>query len=215
MSEKKKTILAKAINIIQRDGYAALTMRQLASESEMKLASLQYHFKTWDALIEAIAKHILEEYAALWNSTNDAIETVSLPVFIEFILGNIELIESARLWPQLRAWGLVEPRMKEMLADIYSHYINFLTHKFSQLGCPQPKLEALAMISMLEGASVFVGRGSPFFQDLEGMKNQILENIEARFGADLLNQSCTSSAPAGHMPPDLKTESTYESPCKQ
>lgn len=186
MSEKKKAILTEAVNIIQRDGYAALTMRRLAADSDMKLASLQYHFKTWDALIEAIAEHILAEYAALWSRTNDAIETVSLPVFIEFILGNIELSESARLWPQLRAWGLVEPRMKEMLANIYNYYLNFLTHKFTQLGCTQPKLEALAMISMLEGASVFVGNGSAFFEDLKGMKNQILDNLAERFGPGVL-----------------------------
>lgn len=181
VSEKKKAILTEAINIIQRDGYAALTMRQLASECDMKLGSLQYHFKTRDALIEGIAAHILEQYAALLNSTSGAIETVSLPVFIEFILGNIELLESARLWPQLRAWGLVEPRMKDMLADIYSHYMKFLIREFTALGCAEPKFEALAMMSMLEGASVFVGNGSAYYQDLDGVKHRILANLEARF----------------------------------
>ena len=101
-------------------------------------------------------------------------------------MSDIEHIESARLWPQLRAWGLVEPRMKDMLADIYSHYMDFLIHKFTQLDCSKPKWEALAMMSLLEGASVFVGKGSTYYQDLKGVKRQVLANLEARFGTDLL-----------------------------
>lgn len=178
-------MLAEAINIVQRDDYAALTMRQLANHCDMKLASLQYHFKTWDELIEAIAAHILEEYAALSQSTNNAIETVSLQVFVDFILSDIELLESARLWPKIRAWGLVEPRMSDMLTNIYSHYMDFLTHKFTQLGCTQPTYEALAMMSMLEGASIFVGEGSNYFQHLKGVKAQILANLKDRFGTAL------------------------------
>jgi len=182
VSEKKKEILNTALTIIQADGYAALTMRNLANASAMKLGSLQYHFKTRDELIEAIADHILDEYSTLWNSSNDVFETVSLPVFIDFLLGNIALLESARLWPQLWAWGLVEPRMKCMLEKIYEPYMQFMIKKFTELGCSNPKLEGLAMMSMLEGATIFIGRGASFENDLEAVKCNIIESLESRFG---------------------------------
>jgi AcrR family transcriptional regulator len=186
VSDTKRTILNKAINIIQRDGYAALSMRQLATDCDIKLASLQYHFNTWDALIEAIAAHILKEYASHWNGDGEAFEAVSLTMFVDFILSDIERLESARLWPQLRAWGLVEPRMKVMLADTYSHYMKYLTHKFTQLGCEEPKLEALTMMITLEGASIFVGKGSTYYRQLKRVKRQLLVNLENRFGKKAL-----------------------------
>lgn len=186
MSDTKRTILNTAINIIQRDGYAALTMRRLATDCDIKLASLQYHFSTWDVLIEAIATHILKEYASHWNGDSEAFKSISLPMFVDFILSDIERQESSRLWPQLRAWGLVEPRMKGMLTDIYSHYMRYLTHKFTQLGCEEPKLEALTLMITLEGASIFVGKGSTYYRQLKRFKIQVLENLENRFGKEAL-----------------------------
>jgi AcrR family transcriptional regulator len=186
VSEKKTAILNMAIKIVQRDGYCALTMRQLATDCDLKLASLQYHFKTWDALIEAIAAHILKEYASHWEDNGAAFDEVSLPAFIHFILSDIEREESARLWPQLRAWGLVESCMKDVLTDIYSHYMQYLTHKFTQLGCPQPNTEALELMITLEGASIFVGRGSTYHRQLKGVKSQVLAKLENRFGKEAL-----------------------------
>jgi AcrR family transcriptional regulator len=186
VSDTKTVILNTAINIIQRDGYAALTMRQLASDCDIKLSSLQYHFKTWGALIDAIAAHILEEYGSHWNGDSEAFEALSLPMFVDFILSDIERLESSRLWPQLRAWGLVEPRMKGMLSDIYSHYMKYLTHKFTQLGCEEPKLEALTMMITLEGASIFVGKGSAYYRQLKHVKVKMLANLENRFGKEAL-----------------------------
>jgi AcrR family transcriptional regulator len=186
VSDTKTIVLNTAINTIQRDGYAALSMRQLATDCDIKLASLQYHFNTWDALIEAIAAHIVEEYASHWNGDSEAFKTVSLSMFVDFILSDIERLESSRMWPQLRAWGLVEPRMKDMLAGIYSHYMKYLTHKFTQLGCEDPKLEALTMMITLEGASIFVGKGSTYHRQLKRVKMQVLENLEHRFGKEAL-----------------------------
>ncbi|CAA0123039.1 Uncharacterised protein [BD1-7 clade bacterium] len=184
MSDKKREILGNALAIIQDDGYAALTMRHLASVSAMKLGSLQYHFKTREVLLEALAEHIHDQYASLWSQDNTAFESVSLRTFIEFLLDDIGRVESARLWPQLWAWALVEPTMKAMMDKLYQPLVAFLNHRFTQLGCDKPKEEALAMLCLLEGAAIFVGAGSFHADSRVAMRKNLLDTFEARFGED-------------------------------
>lgn len=184
MSDKKQEILGNALAIIQDNGYAALTMRHLASVSEMKLGSLQYHFKTREVLLDALAEYIHEQYASLWSQDNTAFESVSLKTFIEFLLEDIGRIESARLWPQLWAWALVEPTMKAMMDKLYAPLVDFLNHRFTQLGCNKPEEEALAMLCLLEGAAIFVGAGSFHADRRVAMQANLLESLEARFGDD-------------------------------
>ena len=52
--ERKQEILQIAIEIIADEGYSSLTMRSLARASGMKLGALQYHFRTWEALLRAL-----------------------------------------------------------------------------------------------------------------------------------------------------------------
>ena len=62
MAKRKQQILETAIEIIATQGYAKLTMRALARASGMKLGALQYHFRTWDELLVALATYIGAEY---------------------------------------------------------------------------------------------------------------------------------------------------------
>ena len=182
MSDKKQEILSNALSIIQDDGYASLTMRHLALVSGVKLGSLQYHFKTRDILLEALADHIYVLYASLWISDNAVFESVSLKTFIEFLLEDIGRIESSRLWPQLWAWALVEPTMKTMMDKLYAPLVEFLNHRFTQLGCDNPKEEALAMMCLLEGAAIFVGAGSRHASSRAAMQVNLLAVLQVRFG---------------------------------
>lgn len=62
-------ILDNGAKVIVSGGGGALTMRAVAKESKIKLASLQYHFKTFDELISAL---FLREFGVIagiiWNA---------------------------------------------------------------------------------------------------------------------------------------------------
>ena len=53
VSDRKQEILQNAIHIIASQGYGKLTMRALARASGMKLGALQYHFRTWENVLQA------------------------------------------------------------------------------------------------------------------------------------------------------------------
>ena len=62
LSDRKIQILQAAIEIIVSEGYGKLTMRALARASGMKLGALQYHFRTWEDMLRALAAYISDAY---------------------------------------------------------------------------------------------------------------------------------------------------------
>ena len=62
MADRRTEILEAAIALIVDEGYSSLTMRALAREVGMKLASLQYHFRTTDELMRGVVNHIGDTY---------------------------------------------------------------------------------------------------------------------------------------------------------
>ena len=62
VSDRQQQILQEAIGIIASEGYGKLTMRALARASGMKLGALQYHFRTWEDMLRALAAHIAKAY---------------------------------------------------------------------------------------------------------------------------------------------------------
>ena len=186
--ERKQEILQIAIEIIADEGYSSLTMRSLARASGMKLGALQYHFRTWEELLRAIVGLIEDQIKAEWNSqglNNGA----SVYEIAAFMLENSSSPEGGvlddRLWPQLWAMEQVEPLVSDLLEEIYAEYLQYLVRAMEQAGVESPRGEALCLMSMLEGESLFTGEGRRWQQDRDLVKDTILKFIETRYGADV------------------------------
>lgn len=180
MSEKKTEIILKALAILQEQGYPALTMRNLAKACDIKLASLQYHFKNWQTLIDAIAEHLIATYLAIWEERSQAAEEVDVGLFVEVALGDWNGPDDNALWPQLWAMGQQEPAVKEALDRIYDYYLTFLEEHFFRGRCEQPREEAIMLMSMLEGMYLFIGHEKVYASHREAIKQMLTEQLRAR-----------------------------------
>ncbi|MEM0954354.1 MAG: TetR/AcrR family transcriptional regulator [Pseudomonadota bacterium] len=183
MSDRKKEILSLAIEIIARQGYASLTMRALAKASGMKLGALQYHFATREALLTALTQYI----GQIYQESLDALErrrSLSIRDVVEWYLQDSggDQLHSDWLWPQLWAMGRVEPQMRALLADVSQHVVALFEYYLEQAGSTNARVEAIAILSLAEGSTLFVGDGSPWQQDAYALTNSILNAIEARYG---------------------------------
>jgi AcrR family transcriptional regulator len=69
--DRKTEILRSAIELIADEGYGSLSMRALARASGMKLGALQYHFRTWDALLIALVEYIEAEIISAFDASDD------------------------------------------------------------------------------------------------------------------------------------------------
>lgn len=184
VSDRKQQILGEAIGIIASQGYGKLTMRALARASGMKLGALQYHFRTWEDMLRALAAYIGETYRRSFEALKSDADELGLRDLVQFILDDVpgSALQSDRLFPQLWAMAQVEPVMATLLDDIYVEYLEKLEKRLISLGSSAPRADALALMSLLEGATLFVGRDRRWAADGTAVRDSVLALVDARFG---------------------------------
>ncbi|MDE0756258.1 MAG: TetR/AcrR family transcriptional regulator [Woeseiaceae bacterium] len=183
-SDRKQQILQKAIGIIASEGYGKLTMRGLARASDMKLGALQYHFRTWEDMLHALAACIANTYRHSFEALKPDAEVLSLRDIVRFILDDVpgSALQADRLFPQLWAMSRVEPVMETLLDGIYVEYLDKLEKRLVGMGSKAPRAEALALMSLIEGATLFVGRDRRWAEDADAVRDTVLAFVDARYG---------------------------------
>lgn len=184
LSDRKQQILQAAIEIIASKGYGKLTMRALARASGMKLGALQYHFRTWDDMLRALAAYIADAYRRSWEALDLNGEEASLQDLVRFIMDDPagSALSGDEFFPQLWAMAQVEPAMAEKLDELYAVYLEKLAERLTALGSRAPAADALATMSLLEGTIVFVGDGRRWANQRDAVRDAVRELLEARYG---------------------------------
>ena len=189
MTDRKRQILAEAIEIISSEGYAKLSMRAVARASGMKLGALQYHFRTWEDLLHHLAALIAEQYDRSFDALAEGRDSPGLRETVAFLFDDTladTTLQADRLFPQLWAMAQVEPVMDALLDDIYRRYLDTLEERLVAEGSRAPRAEALALMSMVEGATLFLGQGRRWERDAKAVRDAVLEFIDANY-ADAAN----------------------------
>ena len=185
MSERKQQILQSAIHIIAEQGYGALTMRALARASDLKLGALQHHYRTMDEMLQALVDYIAREYRRSLDAQFSNTEAPTLYQIVSLMLRNHsadDTLDIGRLWPQLCAMKQVYPLMADLLNSLYEGYLQILESALKELGARNPHIEALCLMSLIEGTADFIGSGKHWESDADALRNTVLEFIAAKYG---------------------------------
>ena len=184
VSDRKQQILNEAIGIIASNGYGNLTMRALARASGMKLGALQYHFPTRDDMLRALAAYISDTYRSSFEALNQGAEKPRIRDIVQFVLDDDagSALQADRLFPQLWAMARVEPVMEALLDGIYVEYLDKMEDCLLEMGITTARGEALALMSLMEGSTLFVGRGRRWAGDAGAVHDAVLAFIDARYG---------------------------------
>lgn len=183
MSERRNEILQVAVEMIAADGYASLTMRALAREVGMKLASLQYHFKNSDELLRGVVAYVGESYHRSFAALAESGAKPDLAEITTFVMDDEvgASIAGDRLWPQLWAMQQIEPLVSELVEEIYARYLEVLEIALKEVGSKSPRPDALFLMSALEGSTIFLGEGRRWQKDEKAVRATVLEFIEQRY----------------------------------
>jgi len=183
VSDRKQEILQEAIRIIASEGYGKLTMRAVARASDMKLGALQYHFRTWEDMLSALAKYISDTYRQSFEALISEANELDLRDIVVFILDDVpgSTLRADRLFPQLWAMAQVEPVMKTLLDDIYVEYLDKLEKRLVTMGSSAPRADALTLMSLMEGSTLFVGRGRRWEDQANVVRDAALAFIDGRY----------------------------------
>ena len=185
MSERKQQILQSAIEIIVNEGYGDLTMRALARANGIQLGGLQYHFPTWEHMLRALVAHTGEAYRRKFElmkvNQKLSIKAVMDLAVMEPADGNLQV---DKLWPQLWAMGQVHPIVADLVDDIYDEYILILEDLLKKYGSTSPHAEALCLLSLGEGSTIFIGSGRRWEKDSSKVLEKFHEFIACAYGDD-------------------------------
>lgn len=185
MSNRKQEILTLAVEIIASEGYASLTMRALARASGIKLGALQYHFPTFEDMLRALVGHISDTYNRSFAALLERDKPSSIRDIVMYILDDEagDALGADYLWPQLWAMQQVEPLVSDLMEELYSNYYAVLTAALKRDGCAAPEAEALALMSLLEGTTIFMGEGRRWANQSKSVRKVILEIIDQRYAS--------------------------------
>lgn len=193
MTNRKEQILQKAIEIIAIQGYGNLTMRALARASDLKLGALQYHFPTTDDMLHALVGCVADTYDSAFDSLKQREGFLSILDIVLFIYDDEagKPLAGDKLWPQLWAMQQVEPLISDLVDDIFAQGIAVLEDALKHAGVAAPRGEALCLMSLLEGSTIFVGRGRRWARNRKHLRATLIKLVDERYG-DLL-------APSPHL----------------
>ena len=184
--DRKTEILRSAIELIADEGYGSLSMRALARASGMKLGALQYHFRTWDALLIALVEYIETEIISAFDASDGSVQESSIRNLIEFMLdehvGTSDNLFSDRLWAQLWAMEQVEPLVSDLLEEVYAKFLMKLEKLMAKQSVVNARAEALMLLSLVEGESLFVGQGRRWEKNRSAVRKAILSLVDERYG---------------------------------
>ena len=184
--DRKTEILRSAIELIADEGYGSLSMRALARASGMKLGALQYHFRTWDALLIALVEYIEAEIISAFDASDGSVQESSIRSLIEFMLdehvGTSDNLFSDRLWAQLWAMEQVEPLVSDLLEEVYAKFLMKLEKLMVKQSVVNARAEALMLLSLVEGESLFVGQGRRWEKNRSAVRKTILSLVDERYG---------------------------------
>ena len=184
--DRKTEILRSAIELIADEGYGSLSMRALARASGIKLGALQYHFRTWDALLIALVDYIETEIISAFDASDGSVQESSIRNLIEFMLdehvGTSDTLFSDRLWAQLWAMEQVEPLVSDLLEEVYAKFLMKLEKLMAKQSVVNARAEALMLLSLVEGESLFVGQGRRWEKNRSAVRKAILSLVDERYG---------------------------------
>jgi len=160
-------ILDQGAKIIASSGGAALSMRTVAKLVEIKLASLQYHFRTFDDLVEALFsrefgrvadllwKELLELEASV-SSADEALRRAAGTFMVEG--AEISPLED-RLYFTLLVFCAYHESAKPKLRAFYDYYNSLIAYLVSRVNPLLDEEEcmdrAIMITTALEGANVY------------------------------------------------------------
>ncbi|NKB98957.1 MAG: TetR family transcriptional regulator [Pseudomonadales bacterium] len=180
MTERKQEIIKIAIEMIADQGYASLSMRALARASGMKLGALQYHFRTSEEMLRALVGYIADAYSQSFRTLQDRDDSPSVREIVLFILDDEAGADLSgdHLWPQLWAMQQVEPLVSDLVEDLYAYYYSVLTEALKRSKSAAPESDALVLLSLVEGTTIFMGKGRRWTKKAKPVRKAILDFVD-------------------------------------
>ncbi len=178
--DRKSQIVAVARSLLAKDGEAGFSLREVAKQVGIKLASLQYHFPTKSALIEAILENTIDNYVAELHSLPSLTDGNHKEVLISALdwLTGADRIEDDEVRLEIHLWSLAlnNQSVAQSMSEYHKKYVEkiaeLITNASQEITMVEAQKRAIAIASMQEGSMLFMNHNIG-----ELSQKQILQQI--------------------------------------
>jgi AcrR family transcriptional regulator len=167
-------IRAAALRLFARNGFAAVSMRQIAADVGVQAGALYLYTPDKETLLFDLLKSHMDELIAAWDAL-DAGDTPAdrLEAFVRFHIGfNLDRADAVFLsYMELRNLGARNFAAIEALRHDYENRLENILLDGQAAGhfaAPDAKLATLAIIAMLTGVTTWYREGGRLSRDRVG-----------------------------------------------
>ena len=185
-SPRAEAIVADAIGLITEAGYSEFSLRKVAARNGIKLASLQYHFKTKEELLDAVLEQVLFEFGERFNEGDLAVYASLTPqqlleVTVDFVVSECQRVESSDFFFQLWAMSCHDASASRIQEKIYAQYRKTIRDLIKllnpALSAEQRNIRSIVIISLLDGLMLFISHGKSQARHTSKISDEAKKNI--------------------------------------
>lgn len=182
--DRVSQILESARDILIRDGYQGLTLRQIADECGISVGNLNYYYPRKADLLHDLFRGVIDGYLSEFDriraetpgTVRDQLEAV-----LRFIFSDLSTRETTVFFPEIWALANHDADAASAVAELYDDEQSVFRELIQQLkpGLAESQVRTLAVFTSasIEGHTLFVGDGKPWLGDRATLQDHAIDAI--------------------------------------
>jgi AcrR family transcriptional regulator len=136
----KSEWLSMALEVFERSGIDAVRIEELARQLGIAKSGFYWHFKDRPDLLSQMLEYWTHEYTEVVIENPD-IKAQPPEKRLELLIKLVKEYELNRLEASMIVWSGSDPKVKEVLDDVYKKRLTFIRNLFSDMGFKGNELE--------------------------------------------------------------------------
>ena len=171
-------ILNAAKNVLIKEGYSGLTMRNVAAGAGTTVGNLQYYYADKDRLLRDMLEYMVHGFFDDFNSIlQDSNRTAEekLVAYIDCIFEAFSIEDKGKFYPEFWAWSNHDATAAKLMEEMYETGFVSLHGIIREIN---PKLTtrevkdmAITIVGSIEGLVVFLGYRRPWAKSLKKVRD--------------------------------------------
>jgi AcrR family transcriptional regulator len=176
--ERVEMILNAAKNVLIKEGYSGLTMRNVAAGAGTTVGNLQYYYADKDRLLRDMLEYMVhgffDDFNAILQDSNRTAEE-KLVAYIDCIFEAFSIEDKGKFYPEFWAWSNHDATAAKLMEEMYETGFVSLHGIIREIN---PKLTtrevkdmAITIVGSIEGLVVFLGYRRPWAKSLKKVRD--------------------------------------------